>query len=52
MQWKVTLINLQQVKKGGKGSIVENITVDEKNAAKVAEAKRESKEQSKEIEEK
>ena len=39
-------------KKGGKGSIVENITVDEKNAAKVAEAKRESKEQSKEIEEK
>ena len=39
-------------KKGGKGSIVENVSVDEKAAAKVAEAKKGNKEQAKEIEEK
>lgn len=37
-------------KKGGKGSIVQNVSVDEKAAAEVAEAKKENKEQAKEIE--
>lgn len=39
-------------KKGGKGSIVQNVSVDEKAAAEVAEAKKGNKEQAKEIEEK
>lgn len=38
--------------KGGKGSIVQNVSVDEKAAAEVAEAKKGNKEQAKEIEEK
>lgn len=38
--------------KGGKGSIVQNVSVDEKAAAAVAEAKKGNKEQAKEIEEK
>lgn len=37
-------------KKGGKGSIVQNVSVDEKAAAEVAEAKKGNKEQAKEIE--
>ena len=39
-------------KKGGKGSIVKNVSVDEKVAAEVAEAKKGNKEQAKEIKEK
>lgn len=39
-------------KKGGKGSIVQNVSVDEKAAAEVAEAKKGNKEQAKKIEEK
>lgn len=39
-------------KKGGKGSIVQNVSVDEKAAAEVAEAKKGNKEKAKEIEEK
>lgn len=38
--------------KGGKGSIVQNVSVDEKAAAEVAEAKKGNNEQAKEIEEK
>lgn len=37
-------------KKGGKGSIVQNVSVDEKAAAEVAEAKKGNKEQANEIE--
>lgn len=44
--------NFSKPSTGKKGSIVQNVSVDEKAAAEVAEAKKGNKEQAKEIEEK